>query len=1442
VTWRRLQASHASPQQLAALVIHCAQHQQQQQQQGCSQHDSSQLAQHLATLSVADDGEIDLQQQQPQQAAAPAGTWLRKSAHTSSCEGIISCFPACKPQPSTARKAQQLLAQGRPVAALLRLCPASSSLLLTYAAQARNAALLQQLIALRVKSPVPGFPAIFPESFMDFPALFKPVGDGWFACLPTALMAASAAVRQRWPDGLRILLAAKEPAAIKYIARPLLRLAATHSDAACLEVLLTYAAATGGATPAPEHLVIAAGRGLDDVHAAGVVALLLQELQQRRQLAAKWLRPAYAAACSSGNVAVLLQILQAAAGMAAAERQVQWRQWHRRQHVLAVLLACAEAGNAAVWQQMLDLLCAHSSSSSSSKGFSWGRSTSASSGSSGSSGSIGLQQAVHQQAAVDSGSSANVSSTSTSSSSSCSGIPGPQQETDQLAAAVLLPGLHLSCLLAEDWLSLLHGIWPRLAEDDKKRTHATVLRNQQVALVRCSMADQLWRCLQEDFPAVEVAVWQLLQSSCSWQVLGAGIKAKDWPDCDQGDVMGPTYERNFTEQEWRASCSLAFENEEICRLHQQWQQIQKLQQELASGKQQLLQQQMQWLQQLQQPQQLQQLQQQPQQLQQQLQQLQQQHQQELASFAASTMPPSNAAAAPEADGSYAQLREAHAAAVAAAALAPAIWSSSTAPTAQPLPTSQLRARAADVQQRSVKTLNCMLFISRTWPVERLLWLHNHGLLYGRITQEMLLHAFIRAAGEAAGNLQYRESALYCRLAHCPQLNAAAAPVLLSVKSNMSFFGSRAAANVHAGRVLAACQAADRYTGLQDMQQQLQQLQHLEKLQNLAGILEHVECPFDVAGHRSRCFSAAHTLCSVPGACVHRVNPAAATAPAASTATAAADVATPADAAAAAGSAVQLASPAAGDNAAAAAAPREWLAASTPHGCNAKYALLLGDELGVPVFEMKLRRWQASKAANSSNISRLGVHSTDMNSMDAPAQEELEYHLVVMRCGSQLQQDKQQQQQLKQQQQQQLLTDLDVQQQGDQQQEQSSPQQTLLLQQPQEQPVFEQQAARACQQQQQQQQRGCGPAPLWQLSLLAVLQATGGSNDRRSRIFDDRLLHMDGNLTFFKAFEPLPDAMLQQLTLAFAGRCSISVDGQRSFAPTLGCSAEQQNWQEGLNLATAAVRLQRPRLLQWTMEQPGLWRPCTLPRTAMLDDRWMIGCNVANCQGPRLQADSIAELQLACPLVAGLHLPQPVASAAEPAAAAAAATAAAQATPGFEQGAPPAAAAAAGAAGAASRASNDAQLAAESAMMLLQLEPAYKPSLLSMWIAQHLHAFNDTSKDWLLGSNSSSSSGSLGHARCMARTKAVLAAVAAAPQVPAGAEQLTRKALQKVLDVGDADLTALLLMWACKLEPHKGQQQQPQQQDEAAAQQWWLQPEGLQELMFQQLEQQLQHAI
>jgi hypothetical protein len=345
VTWQRLQGSGSSPEQLAGFMLKCLQ---QQQQQG-----SQQLTRQLAGLSVSTAAhpasQLQAQQQhqqqgvaevlQQQQLAQAQPPWLRCLVPKCKFEGVISRPPSCKPQPSTVRKAKHLLAQGKGLAALLQLCPACTSLLLTYAVQARNAVLMQQLLALQSDR---FEPLVYPQNYTQH--------GGFFLLLITVQTAAAAAVIKRWPDALAMLLAAKGATAFR-VARPLLRLAVARGDAACLELLITCGAATDSIFVGPEHLAVAAGR--TDAAAAGVVAMLLKELWQKQQLAAKWMRPAYAAACCSGNAEVLLQLLQAAQAAAAAERQLQWQRWHQRQHVFAALYESAAAGNAAVWQQLM---------------------------------------------------------------------------------------------------------------------------------------------------------------------------------------------------------------------------------------------------------------------------------------------------------------------------------------------------------------------------------------------------------------------------------------------------------------------------------------------------------------------------------------------------------------------------------------------------------------------------------------------------------------------------------------------------------------------------------------------------------------------------------------------------------------------------------------------------------------------------------------------------------------------------------------------------------------------------------------------------------------------------------------------------------------------------------------------------------------------------------
>jgi hypothetical protein len=794
-------------------MMHCAQPQQQQQQQGCGY-----LLQQVAAVSISQSdaspqqqqqqqdqlqsevaiafGQLHAtaQQQQQQEAATQGTVWLRKSTNGKSCEGVLSCFPACKPQPSTARKAQQLLAQGRAVAALLQLCPASGSLLLTYAAQARNAALLQQL---KETNHVTHEAFLCPRNELGLPRHFAPDWGFRYDGLPTARMAAAAAIRQHWPDGLHMLLAAPQGWFCYTAAKPLLWLAAAHGDAACLGLLLTSeAAAADTAWPMPLYLAMAAGRTEDDVHAPGVVALLLQELQQRRQLAAKWLRPAYAAACSSCNVAVLLQMLQAAAGAAAAQQHERHRQWHQRHHVLAVLLACAAAGNAAVWEQLLEVLSADSNASGSgSSSSSTIRPSTCNSSTSSSQQDLGQQQQQPSQ------------------------LPGHQQQQQQQH----LPGLHLSCLAPDDWLSLLHAVLPASrpygsSNDIVDRTHAEALQNLREATARCSMADQLWRCLQENFPASEVAVRQLLKRSCSWQVLGAGLSAAVLCRRVGGFEEGV---EGFEAHDWVRACGLPMEMDTVYSRHGnlQQQQQQQWKEERAGGvapssgpK-------------------------------------QQQQQQAVGNFDTCSserqQQPAAGAAAAAAD--------------AGSPLPAAAGSSSTAAAAAGgrAQTQIQHDQAYRERLARVATIanSCLITLAEELHPQRLLWLHQQGLLYGRITNELLIHAMLIQAGTAAVDLQSGVATNCCRMMYNPALVAAAEPLLLSRDLLLDLHGYDVAVKVYQSRVLVALNAGDHEQGVL-------QLQHLEQLQNLARAMAVLQFPVNP---HSRVLIINQVMCSGFGA-------------------------------------------------------------------------------------------------------------------------------------------------------------------------------------------------------------------------------------------------------------------------------------------------------------------------------------------------------------------------------------------------------------------------------------------------------------------------------------------------------------------------------------------------------------------------------------------------
>jgi hypothetical protein len=662
------------------------------------------------------------------------------------------------------------------------------------------------------------------------------------------------------------------------------------------------------------------------------------------------------------------------------------------------------------------------------------------------------------------------------------------------------------------------------------------------------------------------------------------------------------------------------------------------------------------------------------------------------------------------------------------------------------------------------------------------------------------------------------------MAHSRSLNAAAAPPFVSLQEmKRLLFNERVAQGVFCGRVVAACGAAGRQDSCTDLQQQLQQLQNLEQLANLANALEHLQCPYDYAANRDCCFMAVHTMCSAPGACVHRsahdAAAAAVAAPGAGAAAAAAsteaagaanqDVAADSASAAAAAAAAAVAAAAATASSgpstqqcSSAVLLAKFMAAYTPYTHNAVYAVQLGEQLGVPVIPLVYHKWKdtGSRLQQQGSISIDGSSSTG----DPRLQQELnslERHLLCAYAFMEVQQPQQQPSDMRGQ---------VYEGEGGQQQQQQQP--TNVYSQPSE-------SDGAQQQQQQQQHRG--PAPLWQLSLLAVLQASKGKTARQG-FLPAPVLNMDDCLKFVMVCEDAPDAMLQQLVVPFAGRRQISADGQTT-APAaayrLGIRmAAEQPWQEGLDFAEAAMQKLQPQLLRWTMQQPQLWQQRTLPESVLQYDQWDMRADLASTQGLKLQGKSTYVKTRACPLVAGLHLQQ-------------------QAAAGTSQHMQHVASAAAGeAAAAAGSAASEMQRVVETAMLLLQMRPSFKPSLLSQWIAEHLRAPTDTSDNWLWersGDRCSKPTPEV-HEQRVARTKAVLAAVAAAPQVLAGAQQLTRKSLQKVLNAADADLTALVLLWACRLAKPADDLHSEQQQDEMPQGPWGLQPVELQELQLQQL--------
>lgn len=318
------------------------------------------------------------------------------------------------------------------------------------------------------------------------------------------------------------------------------------------------------------------------------------------------------------------------------------------------------------------------------------------------------------------------------------------------------------------------------------------------------------------------------------------------------------------------------------------------------------------------------------------------------------------------------------------------------------------------------------------------------------------------------------------------------------------------------------------------------------------------------------------------------------------------------------------------------------------------------------------------------------------------------------------------------------------------------------------------------------QQHYSPAPLWQQALLVGLCSNIG--------------HLAEDLS----------SKLPRISSSFVLEPGISVEAKQvlmgAFANYQGAQRKQPSAHDdlrqpqGMALAKAAIQQHRPRLLSWVLQQPLLW--------AQPADE---GDGVA---GPDVNSAedfswSIAGLLHAtwahadcCPLTAPVSSScgccidqQPCGRWSRPGvqdsfnqgSSASSSSSSIRHACGSNSRAPAAAAeatAAAQAAGMSAAADAGAlpcyaRMAVDTAMLLLRLDLAHSEGLLDGWIRSHIRA-HSRPEDIL-------------------RTKAVLAAVAAAPEVPVGARVLHKPALLRVLETGDIDLLAMLLMVAARLE-------------------------------------------
>jgi len=331
VTWQRLGGPKATAEQLCSFVLDCIATKRQEMQQ------AKQLLVLLRRLQA-----LSVEPEVPEvQDAAPAGPQQTPAdsqqqpgqQHTPTetkqpgkQRQEFTLMPYCLPLPSLIKQARQHLAQGRALKALLLLCPGNPLLLHPYASMAGNLSLLVQLVQQQsVEGP-------YPEAWITLSCdVERVISTAQLCCfgghahvLSWVLKTAGHTLRD---EAWRV--------------KQLLKHAIRRSNRACVVELLEFLPCSSGGLqrlqPWHQHVAMAAAR--TDPWAADVLQLLLQAVGPK-QRAAKYMGKAYYAACCTGHVPVLQQLLDQAATAP-------------QQHMHVLLLAAAEAGNEKVWRQLL---------------------------------------------------------------------------------------------------------------------------------------------------------------------------------------------------------------------------------------------------------------------------------------------------------------------------------------------------------------------------------------------------------------------------------------------------------------------------------------------------------------------------------------------------------------------------------------------------------------------------------------------------------------------------------------------------------------------------------------------------------------------------------------------------------------------------------------------------------------------------------------------------------------------------------------------------------------------------------------------------------------------------------------------------------------------------------------------------------------------------------